>query len=66
MALHQAGARPVSLLVVARWIKEEFGDNASFPPQAFRQRLQPRRLSLDWRRLPFLPGDSAAACRVTS
>lgn len=30
LALHGAGARWVSLLVVARWIKEDFGDNASF------------------------------------
>ena len=30
LALHRAGARRVSLLVVARWIKEDFGDNANF------------------------------------
>lgn len=30
IALHGAGARRVSLLVVARWIKEDFADNASF------------------------------------
>jgi predicted amidophosphoribosyltransferase len=30
IALHRAGARTVSLLVVARWIKEDYGDNADF------------------------------------
>ena len=30
LTLHQAGARRVSLLVVACWIKEDFGDNANF------------------------------------
>jgi hypothetical protein len=30
LTLHRAGARRVSLLVVARWIKEDFGDNADF------------------------------------
>jgi adenine/guanine phosphoribosyltransferase-like PRPP-binding protein len=30
MALHQAGAERVSLLVVARWIRPEFGNNAEF------------------------------------
>jgi hypothetical protein len=30
LALHRAGARRVSLLVVARWIKADFGDNAAF------------------------------------
>jgi predicted amidophosphoribosyltransferase len=29
-ALHRSGARRVSLLVVARWIKEDFADNANF------------------------------------
>jgi hypothetical protein len=30
VALHQAGARRVSLLVAARWIKEDFSGNADF------------------------------------
>jgi hypothetical protein len=30
LTLHQAGARRVSLLVVARWIKEDFAGNAGF------------------------------------
>jgi len=30
LTLRRAGARHVSLLVVARWIKEDFGDNARF------------------------------------
>jgi len=30
LALRRAGATHVSLLVVARWIKEDFGDNANF------------------------------------
>jgi hypothetical protein len=30
LALHRAGARRVSLLVVARWINQDFGDNAKF------------------------------------
>lgn len=30
IALHRAGASRVSLLVVARWINEEFADNANF------------------------------------
>jgi len=30
LALRRAGATHVSLLVVARWIKEDFGDNAKF------------------------------------
>lgn len=29
-ALHRAGAAKVSLLVAARWINEDYGDNASF------------------------------------
>ena len=30
IALHRAGAAWVSLLVVARWIKEDFANNANF------------------------------------
>lgn len=30
IALHRAGARRVSLLVVARWVNADFGDNAQF------------------------------------
>jgi hypothetical protein len=39
LTLHRAGAGHVSLLVVARWIKEDFAEQRKLPARALRQRL---------------------------
>jgi hypothetical protein len=42
LALRNVGARAVSLLVVARWLKEEYGGNRSFIADLARRDFNPQ------------------------
>ena len=62
LGLRAAGATRVSLLVVARWIKKEFGNNAEFLRElASGSGLQPRDLPMDGRELSVNRQTAAAA-----